>query len=157
MHSRHSESEAGYKVFDHTADIGLHVWARSFAELLEQAAAGLTNLLVEETPGRVAEPLGGSPGLDVDIACVDTEEGLVSLLQEILYHYEVDRLVTTAVEIRVAGPDAVRGTLRTVPRVPGAFRTLLDVKAATYHDLRVDRSLLEDGTERWSVRIVFDI
>jgi SHS2 domain-containing protein len=152
MDTSSDSSPLGFAVVEHTADIGLRVWGSGFGDILEQAAAGLAQLLVEPSGVHAREERA------VAIDCVDMEEGLVSLLQEILYLYEIGRFVpldasmTTATHVRIQG--VVRGESFSTAR----HRTLLDVKAVTYHDLRIERVALPDGKgERWSATIIFDI
>jgi len=135
-----------YEVFPHTADVGLRVRAESLEALLVEAARGFTSLLVEnldaiEPRESVAFTIEGS---DPDYLFFDW-------LNELLYTFETRQLVFSRFEVRPreAGIDAqARGEELDLAR----HRANHEVKAVTYHGLRV-----EESAEGWTAEVVLDI
>lgn len=146
-----SGASAGFEPIEHTADVGLRVWAGTCEELFRQAALGMVAILVD--PGSVR----ASEAREVRVSAADLEEALVSFLQEVLYLYEVEGFVTREVEISEAGEAGVRARLWGEARDPGRHEALAEIKAATYHALDIRRREEEGGPERWETTIVFDI
>jgi SHS2 domain-containing protein len=142
---------AGFETVEHTADIGLRVWGRSLEEMFEQAAAGMISLLVTREGTRSTERR------ELVIEAADREEALVSFLQELLYLYEVERFIPAAVRVVSAGPSGARCRLEGEAFDPNRHRPRTDIKAATYHDLNVSRTLSRTGGVRWESVIIFDI
>jgi len=137
----------GYETFEHTADVGLHVWGGDMRELFQQAARGLIALL--------ADPDTVRRGRSIVVAATgeEPEELLVSWLGEILYVAEVEGLVLCAAQVDAIGEHDVRGTVW--GESPDAARHELrhHVKAVTYHDLRIEHR----PTGGLETRIVFDV
>jgi SHS2 domain-containing protein len=135
-----------FEVFPHTADVGLRVRAANLAALLVEAGRGFTSLLVEnleaiEPRQTVAFAIEGS---DPDYLFFDW-------LNELLYTFETRHLLFSRFEVtpREAGIDATAwGEALDLAR----HRTHHEIKAVTYHRLRVEAS--EDG---WTAEVILDI
>ncbi len=141
----------GFEPFEHTADIGLHAWGRTAEELFAEAALGMVWLLVNPEKVRVAETR------EITFSAMDLEEALIVWLQEILYLYEVKRFIPASIEVREVRGGSVRARLHGEPVDRARHELKTDIKAATYHDLRIERVRQEDGSELWRTRIIFDI
>ena len=149
-----SEPEAagggGFEPVDHTADLALRIWAPDLEGLFRQAARGMMGLVTE--PGAV-RPEGQ---YELTIAGIDLEELLVSWLGELLYRLETEQLLLTECRrLRIErGPGGFRltATMRGEPFDARRHRLAAEIKAATYHGLRI-----APGTEGgYEVTVVFD-
>lgn len=135
-----------YEVFEHTADVGLRVRAADLDTLFAEAARGLFSLIVENLdevrPVRV---------VTYHVPGQDREYLLFDWLNEILFAFDTQHLLLSEFRVKVteAGLEAeARGeTLDPV-------RHHLDheVKAITYHGLKVERTA--DG---WLAEVIVDI
>ncbi len=133
---------------DHTADLALEAWGGTAEEALEALCAGLLRQITD--PGRV-RPLEATP---LVAEGMDREEALVGFLGEILYRiYGTGRLFHH-VTVHRAGPRVIRGEGWGEPRDPSRHPLELEVKAATYYDLRFET---DPETGGWRVRVVFDV
>ena len=141
---------AGFDVIDHTADVGLRVWGRCPEDLFFWAAHGLVSLLID--PSRVESKESRKAVIQAN----DTEETLVAILQEILYLYEVHKFVPRGVSIFRLPEGGFLILVFGEPFDPDRHEPLMDIKAATYHNLDIKPTRLEDGTERWECTIIFD-
>ena len=140
--SKRSEARGTFEEIEHTADVALRVRAPSFEELLRSAAAGMGALM--------AEPAGVAIGTaaEISVSGDDDESLLVNWLNELLYQHEMSGQVFRDFDITLTSEHALRAFVRGGPA--GANRK--HIKAATFHDLHIDR---HDG--QWDVTIVFDI
>lgn len=132
-----------YEVVEHTADWAIRVRGRDFAELLLNAALGMTSLLVADVthlPWQVERR--------VTLEAFDRESMLVEWLGELAYLAESEGLVFGKVQFQQATPEEVQAVL-----LGGAASQLLKhIKAVTYHNLEVTETA--EGLE---ATIVFDV
>jgi len=121
----------GYELFDHTADIGVRVWAPSLAKLIPPASEGLYAVLGELTT------FGTSAARTFELDADDAALLLRDYLAELLQLYDSDHRRLTEIQARVYTPEhlVVTGQARTIDAgrsVPGH-----EVKAVTYHELAI--------------------
>lgn len=135
-----------YETFDHTADLGLRVRAADLNALFAEAAQALFAALVEN-PDAVA-PL---QRLDVSIAGSDHEYLLFDWLKELLYRFEVEHLLLSRFEVQI-GTDGLEGSAWGEPFDAKRHELAHEVKAITYHGLRVEQT--PDG---WLAEVIVDI
>ncbi len=131
----------------HTADVALEVEAASFEELCSEAAAALMALLVVDpgAGGRTAAARTVRLGAAADPVL------LHDWLSAVLLAFELDRWVTDGAAVRrLAG--GLEGELRGAPFDPERHGRGAEVKAVTWHGLRVDRV-----GEGWRARVLLDL
>jgi SHS2 domain-containing protein len=122
---------AGFELFDHTADMGIRVFAPTITELVVIAISGLYATIGELEP---REKDDGEPwrfestGDDPALALRDLLQSLIVLFEN---RHAMVRDVT--VTQRPSGGLAAAG--RAVPVDEEASAYLREVKAVTYHDL----------------------
>jgi SHS2 domain-containing protein len=135
-----------FEVFEHTADIGVRVFGANMAELLKNAALALMSLITGIETVRPAEDV-------VFQAEAETgEELLIKMLSEILYLHQVRKMVFCEAEIELTDGYRLRGRLRGEKIDPERHELQLDIKAATYHNLKIRRV-----NDRLMAEIIFDI
>lgn len=149
---RHNRGmNGGYRVFDHTADVGLEAWGLSPSEAFAAAARGMVAIMLGQDPLEWSG--NGAPcEFDVNIEGADWEELLVNWLAEILFHVEVDGFVPRGIEIAECAPPRCRSFLSGVCAEESGSFGGVGIKAVTYHQLK-----LEVGTARTELRLIFDI
>lgn len=147
---RESGEFVPFEQVEHTADLAYIVRGRSLEELFENAALGLTSFLVDPESVEARE--------ETVIECqgADVEERLVAWLQEILYLEEVHHRLFRTFRVRFEGQTGIRGIGAGETLDPGRHALLTDIKAATYHDLRIVREE-RDGGALFTARIVLDL
>ncbi|MHB8859526.1 MAG: archease [Thermoleophilia bacterium] len=131
---------------EHTADIGVRAFGSSEKEVFQNAAAGMFSLIVD--PGLVRDV----EGFSVKAEAENHEGLLVAWLNELLYlqdsrdrllkRFEIGRLGETTLEAKVFGE----------PVDPGRHKLMCDIKAATYHMLK-----LEHSSGGWTAEVIFDV
>mgnify|MGYP006307019533 CR=1 FL=1 len=137
---------SGYETFEHTADVGLRVRARDMKELLELASEGMADLMLEQGGVEAGEERA------ISVEAGDREELLVDWLSEVLYAFEGERFAPVRAEVQTLEGNRAEGVLRGEPYDENRHEVLLNIKAVTYHDLKI-----EETNEGLEVRVVFDI
>jgi SHS2 domain-containing protein len=135
-----------HETFDHTADLGLRVRAPDLDCLFVEAAEALFSVLVEDT-STVAE----SRSLEIDIAGDDHEILLFDWLRALLYHFDAEHLLFRRFDVHVR-PDGVHATAWGEPLDRSRHELGHEVKAITYHGLRVEQT-----PEGWLAEVIVDI
>lgn len=135
-----------YETFDHTADLGLRVRARDLDTLFAEAAQALFAAIVED-PGSV-EP---RERIDVRLTGDDREYLLFDWLKELLYRFDAQHWVFGRFEAHVTETGLI-GTAWGEPLDPARHELNHEVKAITYHGLRVEQTA--DG---WLAEVIVDI
>lgn len=135
-----------FRVFDHTADIGLEVEAATQEALFETAARGLFHLLcrIEGVKPRTEHRFSVTGG--------DREELLIGWLSELLSHHDAEGMLFSRFAVRFEGPRHLTGTAAGEPYDPARHEIKTELKAVTYHQVE----LCHDG-DRWRARIVVDV
>jgi len=139
---------AGWKRLDHTADLALEAWGGTPEEALEALCTGLLRQITD--PERV-RPLEATPLL---VEGMDREEAVVGFLGELLYQIYGKGQLFNHVAVHSVGTRNIRGEAWGEPRDPSRHTLDLEVKAATYYDLRFER---DSETGGWRIRVVFDV
>lgn len=116
---------------EHTADLGLWVWAPSLPELLAGAVRALGGLTVPGPPPPAAlwRPL--------ELEAPDLPSLLVDLLNEAVYALDAEGLLALDLEVAELGETRLRGRLALAPLEPGRQGRGEPVKAVTYHQAQV--------------------
>jgi SHS2 domain-containing protein len=141
-----SVEQAGFELFEVTADVGITASADTLHELFSNAARGMFALMIAPDTTRPA----GS--LSVEARGTDLPSLLVAWLNELLYRCEVEEWAPADVRVLEVEGGRVHGELLGEPADPARHRFKTIVKAATYHLLECRR----DG-DRWRARVVFDV
>ena len=135
-----------YQIFDHTADLGLRVRADSLHELFADAAYGLFSIIVLnlEDVHKVQEK-------NFHLKSGRYDYLLFDWLNELLYTFETEKLLLSDFKVQVA-PSDLRAMCRGQLMNPAVHKMEHEVKAITYHELKLERT--EDG---WLAEIIVDI
>ena len=135
-----------YELFEHTADLGLRVRAADLNTLFAEAGACLFTAVVEDIA--TIEP---KESVTIELAGSDREFLLFDWLRELLLKCEEDHLLFSKFEVRVRD-DGLTGVAWGEPIDPARHMLAHEVKAITYHELKVVR----DG-DGWLAEVIVDI
>ncbi len=133
---------AGFREIEHTADWALEVWAPDLGELIRQAALGLESL-----SGMVLDQGARPAPHEIRLAAPDAETALVEFLNELLFLRDTQGRWFRPQEVHYA-QGMVTGRALGFPLL-GMEK---EVKAATYHNLRVERT-----PQGWRATLVLDV
>ncbi len=135
-----------YETFDHTADIGLRIAAATLAELMAEAGRGFSSLIVANLAH--VQPVEERT---IRVAGVEPDYLLFDWLNELVYLLDHEHLVLSQFNVTLddTGLTAVcRGERLDRTR----HQLEHEVKAVTYHDLKVEQ--VESG---WLAEVILDI
>jgi AmmeMemoRadiSam system protein B len=141
--SARAPAHRAFEEVEHTADWALRVRGRDFCELLQNAARGMSSLLVADLsliPNEIDET--------IVVEGDDAESLLVNWLSELAYRAEMDGIVFRKFTLYNISPQGLCASVR------GGLVPSLEkhIKAVTYHNLQITKS--EGGLE---ATVVFDV
>jgi len=136
--------QAGFELLEHQADVGVRAWGNTLAEAYEQAAWAVADILGARAEG---------PGTHRTIRLIGNDEGglLVDFLNELLLLHETEDPGIAAIRVSNVTPTELDAQIELVPLDDTSEG--LPVKAATFHQLRVERC--PDGSIE--VRVYLDV
>ncbi len=134
-----------FETFDHTADLGLRIRAADRNALFVDAATALFSTIVGDLT--TVQPLERR---DVRLPEDDDDYLLFDWLKALLFWFDSEHLVFGKFEAHVDG--GMTGAAWGEPLDPTRHALEHEVKAITYHGLRVDQTA--DG---WLAEIIVDI
>ncbi|MDP2840251.1 MAG: archease, partial [Syntrophales bacterium] len=102
----------GYRIFDHTADLGVEVTGATLEELYAGAAFALFDLLTDLSSVRAGV------AREIVVSGEDPADLLVNFLREILYAWNGDRFLMKACRIQEVSPRRLKALLRGEPFDP---------------------------------------
>ncbi|MEX0704896.1 MAG: archease [Planctomycetales bacterium] len=135
-----------HETFDHTADVGLRIKAPSLDELFAEAGRGFLSLLVDNPEGVRPER-----SFELEIPGERRDDLLFDWLSELLYRFESERLLPCEFDVQVTDT-GLKATIRGEPMDASRHRMAYEVKAITYHRLRVEKS-----NGGWVAEVIVDI
>jgi len=137
-----------YEIIDHTADVGIRVEGSSLEELFSMAAGATFDLMIESKRSYI-------PSIEVPISveAPNVDQLMVRWLQELLFVFDTRRLVLSKFYIDSVDATHLEGKAVGMKYDSTRHHQKLDIKAVTYHRLKVER--VDDA--RWRAEIIFDI
>jgi len=135
-----------FEIFEHTADIGIRVRAARLEGLFGDAAQGLFSIIAANLDA--VRPL---QEMAFTIAGERHDELLFDWLDELLFTFDTKRVLFAEFDVQFS-PAGLTATARGEPIDRARHELNMEVKAITYHGLRVDRE--GDG---WLAEVIVDI
>lgn len=143
-----------FELIPHTADIKIRVYGQTMAELFKHALQGMFQSIgphaqgCHEKDGRlICKNLPVHHG--IHLQSYDTESLLVDFLSQALYLSDIHNEAYLDAEIHELTPTEIKATVKGV-KITGF--DVVEIKAVTYHDLKIEQS-----GQIWQTDIVFDI
>jgi SHS2 domain-containing protein len=136
-----------FEFFEHTADIGVHVFGATLTELFLNAALALYEAL-----GKLQKSEARSQK-SVEISAASLEDLLHDWLAELLYEIEANQILYDEIEICALTSQRLAATLRGAKIDFSRSQPNEEIKAVTYHHLKVEQ--LSDKS--WRATVIFDV
>jgi SHS2 domain-containing protein len=135
-----------YEVFEHTADLGLRMRGETLDELFAEAGRALFSVIVANFDS--VRPVRE---LSLKIEGARRDDLLFDWLAELLYTFDARRVLLSDFRVRVE-EDGLEATARGEPFDPSRHELDMEVKAITYHGLKVE----QDG-DGWLAEVIVDL
>jgi SHS2 domain-containing protein len=121
-----------HELFDHTADLGLRIRAATLDELFAEAGKCLLACLVDQ-PATVNAVQSERIAIDG----IDREYLLFDWLRELLNRSDEARMLWCEFDVAVS-PNGLEAAIRGEPFDPARHLLSREVKAITYHGLKIE-------------------
>jgi len=135
-----------YETFEHTADLGLRIRAGDLDTLLAEAARALFSVIVTNLDA--VRPL---QQLDFHIEAEHIDDLLHDWLDELLFTFSTRHVLLSQFDVSIRD-SVLTGIARGEPIDPARHEIDLEVKAITYHGLKV-----QPEGEGWLAEVIVDI
>jgi SHS2 domain-containing protein len=135
-----------YEHFEHTADLGLRVRTADVNGLFAEAATALFAAIVDGI-----DTVRPDRPVEVHIEGAELDYLLFDWLRELLYRFDAEHLVFSRFDVSV-GEAGLAATAWGEPLDPARHVLSHEVKAITYHELRVE----QEGSD-WVAEVIVDI
>jgi SHS2 domain-containing protein len=139
-------SRKPYRVFDHTADLGVEIFAKTKEELYTHAAFSVFDLMAD------LKDVSPRETRKIAVDGTDPEDLLVNYLREVLYLFNGKRLLLQAFLIDTLNDHHLSGTVEGDFFDPARHHLKREIKAVTYHNLQI-----LETPEGWRGRVIFDV
>ena len=142
-----------WQEYDHTADIGIEVWAESYTELAMEAGFALAELTTD------TETISHDVIHTIVVEEVELDLLLVEFLKELLYLQETEEFIAISFKKPKYWVDKKADKfILTCQAIGGMWNveeheSRAEIKAVTYHDLVVSMKKRND----WYARVLFDV
>ena len=136
----------GYRLLEHTADMGIEACAESRPKVLEEMAKGLTMMLFGDSP------VSASVVIKIHLHEEDSVELMVAWLNEIMYWCERNNLIPSASRIDALEGGELWATLSGEPFDQKRHHVERQGKAVTYH-----KATLKEASSGWYARVYVDL
>ncbi len=134
------------RTFEHTADMGLEARADSLAEMFEAMGEGLADVICPR------QSVKKQKTLQIQVESENVEALLVDFLAELLGLFNLEKFLVAGVKVKRIDETSVAAEVTGEPFDPARHELGDEIKAVTYHQLKVAR----EGDE-WIGRVILDI
>ncbi len=135
-----------FELVDHTGDLGVRVFGDGLSQLFEQAAHALTFILTEPETLRLKETR------KIQLEAKTDEELLITWLNELVYLFETKGLLFKTYQVLSVHDHRLEALAQGESYVEGRHPIKTTVKAATYHQLKI-----ENRHGVWTAQVIFDL
>jgi len=134
----------GYRLTEHTADIGLIARGRDLSEAYASAARGMFAIITDLRKIRLRQ------SVTICINEQNQETLLFEWLNRLLYYFDTQGIILRSFKVGLAVPNRLTAVCRGETYDPDRHIIKTGIKAATFHKLSV-----QAGTG--TVRVIFDV
>lgn len=135
-----------YRLIDHTADFGIHVFGKDSEDLFSNAAFALFDLVTDMSTVK------GGNKKKIFVTGSDWPDLMVNWLRELLYLWAGSELLVKSVKIQKITASEINAILCCEDYDPGRHVIKNEIKAVTYHQIQV-----APYPRGWEARIIFDV
>jgi len=135
-----------YKLFDHTADLGLEIYGKTVTDLFTNAAFAIFDIITD------LKHVAPTMEREIVVEGEGWEDLLVNYLREILYMFNGEGLLLKECSMLKVDARHLEVMVKGERFDPTKHRINTEIKAVTYHQAAVRET--PDG---WVGRVIFDV
>jgi SHS2 domain-containing protein len=135
-----------YKLFDHTADLGVEIYGKTVNELFANAAFSIFDIITD------LKHVTPTVERKIVVEGEGWEDLLVNYLREVLYMFNGEGLLLKEYSIQKIDPRHLEGNVSGELFDPSKHRINTEIKAVTYHQVTV-----RETPEGWVGKVIFDV
>jgi len=135
-----------YELINHTADIGIIAYGNTKEEAFEVAAEAMFDLICP------LDKVEDKERFDIEVDAEDLESLLVTWLNELLYVFDVKKLIFKKFNVTLIGNNQLISHCFGEKFDPKKHEIIREIKAVTYNLLKI-----ENKDNQWMIQVVFDI
>ena len=141
---RNVKMRSKYKLFDHTADLGVEIWGKDIKELYENAAIFLSDTMVG------INNITSKEKKRIIVKSFSKEELFLDWMRELIYIFTIKEFLFNKVEIIEFKEKELKSILYGEKRRKHKFKK--EIKTPTYHQFKIEKD-----KNYLKVRIIFDV
>ena len=134
-----------FDFFEHTADIGIRGYGKTYLEALEGVARGMFTHICNSS--HMDEPLKKK----FEISANTQEDLVIRFLNKLILIFETEHFVPVKYELIQFTPHTLQAILHGDTLDPAKHPVHAEVKAATYHNLKISQS------PDWMIQVIVDV
>lgn len=135
-----------FKVLDISGDVGLTAFGDSLQEAFVNAAIGMYSLVT------ALDAVAATKTIEVSVENQLPDGLLVSWLNELIFHFDTYGFIGKRIDVNEFSEKRISASITGEEFDPERHEGKLLIKAATYHQLRIEKK-----DERWEISVIFDI
>ncbi len=135
-----------FRLFDHTADLGVEVFGETETDLFANAALALVALTTD------LEKIASVTERHFSIQGADRIDLFINFLREVLYLMNGEGFLPREVHFDEFQPGFLRVKIRGEPFDAGKHIIFKEIKAVTYH-----QAAIEETRKGWKGRVICDV
>lgn len=135
-----------YKLIDHTADFGIHVFGTDLKDLFSNAAFAMFDLITD------IKSLKGENQSSLNVKGSDRPDLMVNWLRELLYIWNGKEKLVESINIISITENELAAKIKFDSFDPARHSIKNEIKAVTYHQIQVNQI-----AKGWESRIIFDV
>ena len=135
-----------YETFAHTADLGLRIRAADLDTLFAEAAQCMFSAIVEDL-----STVHPQRKIDIKLEGDEPDFLLFDWLRQLLFHFDAEHLLFGKFQVHVTNT-GLTGSAWGEPMDRSRHNLEHEVKAITYHDLRIEKV-----GDAWEAEVIVDI
>lgn len=128
------KQKPNYRILPHTADLAIWAQGKSLAELFINLAYGMYQAMTGERIEKFKLQTANCKRQNFAVAGETKEDLLVNFLNELVFLADKNKLVIGGIKIEKISSQALSAKISATPL---SQSPKLDIKAATYHDLKI--------------------
>ena len=139
-----------YELIEHTADVGIRVKGKDLKELFQNAASAMFDIIAEKRAPAHQNTRPPAKKIIIEQTASNVEELFINWLNELLSLSSAKEVIFSNFIIHSISEKTIKATAAGHPSK--AFKSNVEIKAATYHQLKVAR----EGN-MWQAEVIFDV